>query len=222
MIKDEKNPQDAMVLITEPSMQTTLFKESLESNLGLELIVQPITALIDHSIEASSYVMIDMAVFEEKDLENYLSCKDRLFPQTQEILINCPKGLPYTDIIAWSNLVGVFYLSDDVKMLAQGISKILDGELWLSRRLAQEYILHFRSIHKPKAKSVDAHLTKREQEIIKLLGSGASNVDIASKLFVSENTVKTHLHNVFKKIHAKNRLQALIWARENMIQDEPA
>jgi LuxR family transcriptional regulator of csgAB operon len=77
-------------------------------------------------------------------------------------------------------------------------------------------------MHRPKAHSVDANLTKREQEIIKLLGSGASNVEIAEKLFVSENTVKTHLHNVFKKIHAKNRLQALIWAREHMLlEDEP-
>lgn len=42
---------------------------------------------------------------------------------------------------------------------------------------------------------------------------GASNIDIANALFVSENTVKTHLYNVFKKINVKNRLQAMMWAK---------
>ncbi|HCH5920402.1 helix-turn-helix transcriptional regulator, partial [Vibrio parahaemolyticus] len=45
---------------------------------------------------------------------------------------------------------------------------------------------------------------------------GASNQQIAEQLFVSENTVKTHLHNIFKKIDVKNRVQALIWAKENI------
>ncbi len=59
-----------------------------------------------------------------------------------------------------------------------------------------------------------------EQQIIRHLAKGATNTEIADKLFVSENTVKTHLHNLFKKIHAKNRLQALIWAKENISQEE--
>ncbi|TOO18680.1 helix-turn-helix transcriptional regulator, partial [Vibrio parahaemolyticus] len=48
------------------------------------------------------------------------------------------------------------------------------------------------------------------------LSMGASNQQIAEQLFVSENTVKTHLHNIFKKIDVKNRVQALIWAKENI------
>ncbi|MBM7035127.1 LuxR C-terminal-related transcriptional regulator [Vibrio ulleungensis] len=214
--------QKEIVLLTEPSMQTTLLKESLEHNLGIRLKVYPLNALIEQSIDVDDYLMIDMSAFEERYVEYYVNCKAVDFPHASEILINCNKDLHYGDLLGWTNLVGVFYLSDDISMLAQGIQRITEGEMWLSRKLAQEYIMYFRSMHRPKAHSVDANLTKREQEIIKLLGSGASNVEIAEKLFVSENTVKTHLHNVFKKIHAKNRLQALIWAREHMLlEDEP-
>lgn len=48
-------------------------------------------------------------------------------------------------------------------------------------------------------------LTKREMEIIQLVEEGKSNHEIADQLFVSENTVKTHLKNIFSKTEAKNR-----------------
>lgn len=44
--------------------------------------------------------------------------------------------------------------------------------------------------------------------------TGASNVEIADSLFVSEHTVKSHLYNVFKKLNVKNRIQAVSWAKE--------
>ena len=60
----------------------------------------------------------------------------------------------------------------------------------------------------------DTLLTAREQEIIRYLMTGASNVEIADSLFVSEHTVKSHLYNVFKKLNVKNRIQAVSWAKE--------
>ncbi|MEA7595362.1 LuxR C-terminal-related transcriptional regulator, partial [Salmonella enterica subsp. enterica serovar Virginia] len=46
---------------------------------------------------------------------------------------------------------------------------------------------------------------------------GASNNEIARSLFISENTVKTHLYNLFKKIAVKNRTQAVSWANQTSI-----
>lgn len=48
-------------------------------------------------------------------------------------------------------------------------------------------------------------LTKREMEIILLVEKGKSNPEIADQLFVSENTIKTHLKNIFSKTEANNR-----------------
>ncbi|MBN8430549.1 response regulator transcription factor [Microbulbifer salipaludis] len=56
-------------------------------------------------------------------------------------------------------------------------------------------------------------LTKREQEILAQLTTGEPNSIIASRLHLSEHTVKNHMYNIFRKIGVKNRLQASNWAK---------
>lgn len=53
------------------------------------------------------------------------------------------------------------------------------------------------------------HLSPREQEIISLVLNGNSNRDIANQVYISLETVKKHLYNVYKKIGVKNRLQLM-------------
>jgi DNA-binding CsgD family transcriptional regulator len=64
------------------------------------------------------------------------------------------------------------------------------------------------------AKVADLGITPRELEILQLISSGLSNREIAHKLFVSENTVKTHSSRVFDKLNAKRRTQAVQIGKE--------
>lgn len=57
-------------------------------------------------------------------------------------------------------------------------------------------------------------ITKRELEILELIAEGLSNREIAERLFVSENTVKTHSSRLFDKLNAKRRTQAVQLAKE--------
>ena len=59
----------------------------------------------------------------------------------------------------------------------------------------------------------ELELSKRELEILGLLAEGHSNQEIATKLFVSLSTVKTHLQNIFEKLDVKRRTQAVEMAR---------
>lgn len=56
------------------------------------------------------------------------------------------------------------------------------------------------------------YLTRREREILCMIGTGASNQAIATRLFISEKTVKTHITNILKKLNLKNRTELALYA----------
>ncbi|MFV0374520.1 response regulator [Microbacterium sp.] len=60
-----------------------------------------------------------------------------------------------------------------------------------------------------------ADLSPRERDVTRLLATGASNEDIGRRLFLTENTVKTHVRSVLSKLGLPDRVQVVIWAYEN-------
>ena len=64
------------------------------------------------------------------------------------------------------------------------------------------------------ARQEQLRITRRELEILELMAAGLSNREIAERLYVSENTVKTHAGRVLDKLNARRRTQAVQLARE--------
>jgi NarL family two-component system response regulator LiaR len=64
------------------------------------------------------------------------------------------------------------------------------------------------------ARAEELGITPREMEILELIAAGLSNREIAARLFVSENTVKTHSSRLFDKLNARRRTQAVQIARD--------
>ncbi|PKM22224.1 MAG: helix-turn-helix transcriptional regulator [Gammaproteobacteria bacterium HGW-Gammaproteobacteria-14] len=101
------------------------------------------------------------------------------------------------------------------EQLLKGVRAMLEAELWLPRKVLQQYLMKSRGFNKTFARS-EVTLTEREIEVLKVLATGAKNSDIARSLSLSPHTIKTHIYNIFKKINASNRLQAVNWAQENL------
>jgi DNA-binding CsgD family transcriptional regulator len=95
--------------------------------------------------------------------------------------------------------------------------------IWLGLKLTKkEEVVVVREVLVPapetfilnEQKQVELGITKRELEILSLIAGGLSNREIAEKLFVSENTVKTHSSRLFEKMNVKRRTQAVQFGKE--------
>jgi two-component system, NarL family, response regulator LiaR len=64
-------------------------------------------------------------------------------------------------------------------------------------------------------------LTNRELTVIALIGSGLSNKQIAARLFISNNTVKTYIRTAYRKIGVRSRIHAAMWAMEHGLVARP-
>jgi two-component system, NarL family, nitrate/nitrite response regulator NarL len=103
--------------------------------------------------------------------------------------------------------------SVEPQLLRKIVDRIHDGEIWAERKLIPKLLEEYASNpeDRPEGRSKPdgrlSLLTPREREIAFLIGSGASNKQIASSLRVGEGTVKAHLTSIFRKLGFSDRLQ---------------
>ena len=109
------------------------------------------------------------------------------------------------------------FLLKDVRPpdLARAVRTVAAGETLLSpaitRRIVEEYVT--RPAPGRKHAVLDP-LTQREQEVLALIGHGLSNAEIATRLYVSETTAKTHVSRILTKLSLRDRVQAVVLAYE--------
>jgi NarL family two-component system response regulator LiaR len=102
---------------------------------------------------------------------------------------------------------GVIAHTEIGKQGLRAIRAIRDGEIWGSRKVLSRIVntsIRHTSRQTTQSKHMQA-LTGREGEIVKLLQTGSSNKEIAQQLYISDKTVKTHLHNIFAKLNVNRR-----------------
>jgi DNA-binding NarL/FixJ family response regulator len=101
------------------------------------------------------------------------------------------------------------WLFDAVRVVAGGDALLAPG---ITRRLISEFA-HLRPVATRQAEL--SSLTKRENEVLLLVAEGLSNTEIAARLVVTEETVKTHVSRVLSKLGLRDRTQAVIAAYES-------
>jgi DNA-binding NarL/FixJ family response regulator len=97
----------------------------------------------------------------------------------------------------------------NVDRLLVAIAAVAEGAAYLDPLIARKVIARL----KPPAPAGNfAHLSQRELEVLKLMVDGYSNPEIASRLYLSANTVKTHVRNIMNKLSVDDRVQAAVVA----------
>jgi DNA-binding NarL/FixJ family response regulator len=102
---------------------------------------------------------------------------------------------------------GCLLTSSDTAVYVQALTSVHAGQAWFGRG----DLLRAVRLHLPRGDLEDRQsLTPREREILDLTGSGLSNKEIARRLAISDQTVKTHLHNVYVKLNRSGRVRAFV------------
>ncbi len=152
--------------------------------------------------------------YPQKELEQILGSLEKTRTLTALFNVEPGKGIEEKAIVM--GIRGIFYERDSLEQFRKGVNAIFNGELWLSRDILARCL----SIKKDRttgSRGADLSiLTQREREILSIVVGGATNEEIANKLYISPHTVKTHIYNIFKKINVPNRLQAAIWVSRNL------
>jgi DNA-binding NarL/FixJ family response regulator len=119
----------------------------------------------------------------------------------------------------------VGYLLKDVssEKLVEAIQAAYQGDYFLLPSITAKVVSEFSRISKParrqKEENIPDPLSAREIEILRIVATGASNKEIADQLFISEGTVKNHLSSILSKLGVRDRMQAILKAREYGIID---
>ncbi len=95
--------------------------------------------------------------------------------------------------------------------LADAVRKAAASEAVLHPRVAARVVRELHGARRDEP-NVFRELSERELEVLKLIADGMSNAQIATHLYVSEKTVKSHVSNILGKLHLADRTQAAVYA----------
>jgi NarL family two-component system response regulator LiaR len=108
---------------------------------------------------------------------------------------------------------GYFDLNDPSNQLAEAIRIIQKQEIWLPRDKMSSIMDRIISVvgRDLKEKTLD-QLTPTEFQVLRLIGQGKSNDEIAEAMFISKNTVRSHIKSIYSKLDTHSRLQLALYA----------
>ncbi len=114
---------------------------------------------------------------------------------------------------------GIVLKQSASELLVKSIQRVHSGEIWLDNRMTAEVMKAFAKSADGGARRDKPLLSDREKEIVQLVAQGFRNKEIGEKLFISEQTVKNHLHNIFDKLGVSDRLELALYAIHHRLID---
>ena len=187
-----------LVLLSGNELLAQLFHHYIEQQPALTLRVggalQP---------SSSSLWLLDVQSFAGDELPRVFA---DLYGKGPVALVNVTQeqAEPLVEQYPWIN--GVFVSSCPREQFLRGVDALLQGGDWLPRGLTEQLLRQLRRLHQPA--EIKVRLTSREREILELVRKGLPNSQIAEHLCLSPHTIKSHVHNLLRKVGATNRGEA--------------
>jgi DNA-binding NarL/FixJ family response regulator len=148
-------------------------------------------------------MLIDLQTFQSLPKEFPSLAKSRILLIGDQSFLS-PHPRCFEDLIALG-VVGVLPSGADLNTLKKALKSVSQGEFWLGRKVIGQILSHATAGMKERGR-----LTGAEKEVASLVCLGCKNKEIAQKLNVSEQTVKSHCNRIYRKMGVSDRLQLAI------------
>ncbi len=135
----------------------------------------------------------------------------RLKPEIKILILTSFSDANHAIPALEAGALGYLLKENDPEEVIQAISKLVNGEKQIHPKVTEGLLSALQTQRKPEQNLLNS-LTSREKEVLKEITNGKSNKEIASTLFISEKTVKTHVSNILSKLSLQDRTQAALFA----------
>jgi DNA-binding NarL/FixJ family response regulator len=132
-------------------------------------------------------------------------------PHTSVLLLTADQPLVHERALEFG-VRGVLALQQPAAMLVKAIEKVQAGEIWLERARTAGLLQSVARTRRDPEHDQIASLTRRELEIVQLIGEGMRNGQIAERLFISPATVRNHVTSILDKLDLSDRFDLAVYA----------
>lgn len=162
---------------------------------------------------APDVVLLDLFMPDQPAVETVRQIK-KVSPRSQIIMVTSHEGDEY--VVPMTQAGAISYILKDTtpEDLISTVRKAAAGESTLSPRIAKALVTVVTQARTSRMQDDQLHaeLTDREMEVLQCIAEGLSNINIATRLSISEKTVKSHVSNLLSKLYLNDRTQAAIYA----------
>lgn len=220
-LADKETTDRKIYIISSASIQTRSLASVLQDRTGVPCVVQSELRRCASTVSVRGHptlILVDSLFLDPPaTLDQLEQLPNPLGSHVRVALMNMAKDEMVEVRAVTLGVRGLFYGSADLDFLVKGITSMFDGEVWVPRKVLAEAITNPASTDTLRHHRAAAELlTRRERQILALISTGSSNDEIATALSISTNTVRTHVYNLYRKIHVPNRMQAVLWGAENL------
>jgi DNA-binding NarL/FixJ family response regulator len=121
----------------------------------------------------------------------------------------------YESLQAWA--LGYLLKRTPAEQIAAAIRSVHQGYSQLGPTIAPKVFAQLKPSAPSPQSEVDTQLSKRQLEVLRLVGQGKNNQEIAQTLHITEGTVKGYINQILRELGARDRIQAVLWAQQHLL-----
>ena len=196
IVEDEKNYNNALKKVINYQDDMKVVGQFFDGNTALKNLsdISPDVVMMD--IQLQDMLGIEIIEKLRKDMPNtqFIMCTS--FEDDEKIFNSLKAGA-----------MGYLIKGESMDKILSSIRDVYNGGAPMSLSIARKVLSHFEK-KLPEIKDFD-ELTAREKEILELLSQGLLYKEIADRKFISIDTVKKHVGNIYRKLHVSNKVEAI-------------